>query len=428
MCRRPDAGCRIRDAGPLASPKPQKGPGPGADGHLRFEGKKKWCAVWALILAFGFILCSCRRGEETSPFHPGGEMPPGDRIRVLFGGDTAFAESYGDTQRRLLEEKGYDFPLAGVRPLLEKVDLAVCNLETPITNLDRSPHAGKKAYIHRSCPNRAPEAYQENRMLAFSLANNHTLDYGLEGLAQTLAALEGKGLAWFGAGLTERESEKPLLREFSKGALRFRLAVIGAFQYAGRYDRLYDFYADGEKGGCKKLGEYAVRKQIADIRAEHPGAYVVVFPHWGENYRWRTPAQTALGRAMIRSGADLVVGHGAHAMQEIERYRGKWILYGLGNFVFLSEGRYGKEKYPPYSFAAELLAVDRPGRPDIRVRLYPIHSDNLRTGFQPRPLGEDEFEDFCRILRRKSPLTSSDAAAISWGREGGAPYLQLNAE
>jgi len=62
------------------------------------------------------------------------------------------------------------------------------------------------------------------------------------------------------------------------------------------------------------------------------------------------------------------------------------------------------------------------------MRLYPIHSDNLRTGFQPRTLGEEEFDDFCRLLRQKSPLSASDAAAISRGRDGAGPYLQFKAD
>ncbi|MBW1790376.1 MAG: CapA family protein, partial [Deltaproteobacteria bacterium] len=287
------------------------------------------CLLTALVMC----LTSCGDRSGVPPFELGGDLPEGAQIRILFGGDTAFAESYGETQRRLLEEKGYDFPLAAVKPLLKMVDLAVCNLETPITHFRKSPYDGQKAYVHWTHAAYAPKAYRANGMLALSLANNHTLDYGVEGLHQTLEILNRNGISWFGAGMNEAEAERPFVRGFNAENLNFRLAVIGAFQYSLRYDLKYGFYADGEKGGCRKLSKEAIQHQVAELKARDPDIYVVVYPHWGNNYEWKTARQTLLGRAMIEAGADLVIGHGAHGMQEIERYRGKWILYNLGNFV-----------------------------------------------------------------------------------------------
>ena len=402
-------------------PNPDRGFG--RPGWARSVGIRRVRAFF--FATFMVCLASCGERSSDTPFEPGGDLPQGARIRILFGGDTAFAESYGESHRRRLAEKGYDFSLAALQPLLRTADLVVCNLETPVTHLRKSPHDGRKAYVHWTDAARAPEAYRENGMHAFSLANNHTLDYGVAGLRHTLDILERNGIARFGAGMNEEEAARPFVREFSVGTCRLRLAVIGAFQYSPEYDFRYEFYADGEKGGCRRLCEKQIRKQIRRLKARDCPTYIIVYPHWGYNYAWKTRGQALMGRALIEAGADLVIGHGGHGMQEIERYRDKWILYGLGNFVFLTDGRYRQKKFPPYSLAAMLHIFDDRGKPDVRIRLYPILSDNLETGFQPRPLAPVEFDRFCSLLAKKSGLSGRDAAGITRGGDHAGSYLQF---
>ena len=128
---------------------------------------------------------------------------------------------------------------------------------------------------------------------------------------------------------------------------------------------------------------------------------------------------------MINYGANLVIGHGAHGIQEIENYKGRWILYSIGNFVFLSEGRYEESGYPPYSCAAQLLLADNGGKLRKWLRLYPIHSDNMKTDFQPRPLTDDESGDFINRMLNKSPLLPREARAITKGEDECGIYLQF---
>lgn len=395
--------------------------------RMPFVSSSAWCLLAVLALTNVLALWSCRNDIDTVAFLSRAKTPCPKPLKIVFGGDTAFAESYGEQQIRLLDEKGYDFPIAGMKPMLDIADLVVCNLETPITNLSKSPYEGRKTYVHRSHVVNAPKAYKANNMLAFSLANNHTLDYGFEGLVQTIDILKQNSISYFGAGLDQKDAEKPLVRVFRVGGLSFKLAVIGAFQYSLRYDFIYNFYANEENGGCNTLEVEAVRRQIAALRAKDSDIFVVVYPHWGKNYKWRTWRQSIMGRAMIRAGADLVIGHGAHGMQEIERYQGKWILYGLGNFVFLTEGRYTKKKFPPYSYTAMLVVCDNRGNFEPWVRLYPILSNNLETQFQPRPLTDKAFDRFCRLLKKNSSLPETDELAISKGKDSLGNYLQFRA-
>ena len=332
------------------------------------------------------------------------ELPEGELCRILFVGDTSFAESYGKAQVRLLAEKGYDYPLAKMKPLLERADLVICNLETPMTDIERSPYDGMKSYVHWTHVGESPRALKRNNMATFSLANNHALDYGIPGLEQTLEAMKEHGLTWFGAGMNEDEASQPLLKTLQMGERELRVAVIGVLQRYREYEKVYDYYARDGKGGCYMLSAQSLRRQIRELKARDPGTYVIVFPHWGANYRWRSFHQTSNAHRMIRYGADLVIGHGAHGIQEIEKHRGRWILYGIGNFAFLSEGRFEDLSYPPYSCAAELVLADNGGKLEKRLRLYPIHSDNTKTAFQPRPLTDDEADNFVSIMLERSPL------------------------
>ena len=117
-----------------------------------------------------------------------------EQIRLLFVGDTSFGENYQDKLERegdshLLKTRGYDYSLQQLRPLLDNADFTIANLETPITKLSVSPHTGKKKFIHWDNPTEAPAALQRHRIHAVSLANNHTLDFGVPGLEETFAAL-----------------------------------------------------------------------------------------------------------------------------------------------------------------------------------------------------------------------------------------------
>ena len=103
------------------------------------------------------------------------------------------------------------------------------------------------------------------------------------------------------------------------------------------------------------------------------------------------------------------MGHGAHIFQEIERYHDRWILYGLGNFVFASEGRYEKFNMPPYSVMARLI-LDNDGSPQ-NLRLYPIVTNNLLTDFQPRFTTQTEFSAWYTLFQNYAVGWSVDEAS-----------------
>lgn len=351
--------------------------------------------------------------------------------RVLFVGDTGFGESYQRWMPQVdgvnfLDAMGYDYSLEKLTPLLHQADLVIANLETPIADLSVSPLSGQKKYIHRGDIHKTPETLHRHNIFAVSLANNHTLDYGVEGLRQTLKALEENGIAWFGAGLSEPQAFKPLYSELTIGGNSFQLVVVAGFEYRWNYRMAYKFYAGGEAGGVNCWTRKKAATQLRAIRAENRHAFIVAFPHWGRNYRFKTREQKKLAHALIDAGADLVIGHGAHIVQEIESYRGRWILYSLGNFVFNSPGRYQKENAHPFSLAARLDVCRMENRFVLRLRLYPIFSDNLVTNYQPRLVTEEERNRVQRILLERSPNPRRLRWELGVGEDEVGHFLTLN--
>lgn len=347
---------------------------------------------------------------------------------VLFGGDMAFGLSYQDQGRargeeHILEQRGYQSTLRGLEPFLERADFTVLNLETVLTSQREVLHEDK-AYTHYDHPEMSARSLQRNGIDAVSLANNHTLDFGASGLAETLAALKSNQIDAFGAGQSSSEAGSAYLVRLPGGGRYIGLAVIGVFEFRRSYHEKYRFYASPDRPGAAVLDAGRVRREIERVRREAPGAIVVVFPHWGRNYVWRNDPQKEAGRALIDAGADIVIGHGAHTLQEIEFYKDRLILYSIGNFMFNTRGRYHRSRPPPLSLVTELRLSTETGRLRGDIRLYPIASDNLKTDYRPRPATGVEFALGMSELGAKS-LTAFLGRSPRIGEDDIGRYLEF---
>ncbi|MHA1568572.1 MAG: CapA family protein [Alphaproteobacteria bacterium] len=378
-------------------------------------------------------LVSCKKQETVEAVnedYSAATMGPyEDRVTILFGGDTGFGESYGKRIRRMLKDKGYAYSLAKLKPIMMASDFTILNMETPITNLKKSPFSKKlKTYIHWSDPIKAPRQLKKHRVKVVSLANNHTLDYGMGGLKQTFEVLQKHDIQWIGAGRNTMEARKPFVAELKIKGQTFRLAVLAGFEYSQKYDKVFHFYAKGKKGGANRFSVKRTAQQIAKLREKYPGIYIVAFPHWGGNYAWRNKKQAQYGRELIDAGADLVIGHGGHRFQEIEKHNDHWILYGLGNFMFNSPGRYKKLKSPPYSLAAQLIVQESEGKLVKSMRIYPIFSDNKITKYQPRLLSNEEFAELYKILLNRSTNAEQFENDVRTDEDEIGRYLEFSLE
>ena len=333
-----------------------------------------------LILVAGLLFACSGQPEE----------PPAALANVLFVGDVDFAESYR-IAKAMLKDVGYDRPLEDLADILMSADVVVGNLVAPLTDLTESRFVRRKKYIHWSDPEQAAQAYVRHNMLNFSLANNHSMDFDRRGLKQTLAVGKKEGLAFFGAGLTPTDADAPLIRKVTVGSNEVEVVVFAGFEYREKYDNQYSFYVGEFNPGVSKLDAKDTVQRVRDYRKESPEAFIVMFPHWGENYAWRNTDQQTLAHQLIDAGADLIVGHGAHRIQEIERYQNRWIIYNLGNFMFNSPGRYQKLRQQGISVAVSLEFGLEQNELFKRLRLYPLMTDNYVTKYRSRPVTDQEF-------------------------------------
>lgn len=359
--------------------------------------------------------------ESPPPRHPHIEaahnataVPDGSRaqrgasaIEVVFVGDTAFGENYQEQyaqrgETNILEERGYDAPLAKVRSFLLEADLVIANLETPLTDLRETPLAGRKTWIHRGDPRLTPRHLMANNIKVVGLANNHMLDYGQDGFLETIASLDTAGIPFFGGGKTLSEAGQSFIWQRQVLGQTFTLAVIGMFVGPAPEKDVDGVYATKTRPGLNPVSLKQLGKEIRRIREHFRNACIVLFPHWGANYRWRTERQARLAERMLAQGADLIIGHGGHMVQEIGTSLQRWIVFGIGNFMFNSKGRYGRLGAPPFSSVASLRLEILPGSLGKSLRLYPIVTDNRRTDYQTRFVAEDEFHEVVALLRTRS--------------------------
>jgi poly-gamma-glutamate synthesis protein (capsule biosynthesis protein) len=239
----------------------------------------------------------------------------GEPVILLFAGDLMLDDGPGRTIAT-----GGD-PLAPFAATLAAADYRIANLECPVATSGQA-HASKIATF-RAAP--ATLGVVRGRFDAVSLANNHSGDYGHAAFEETMAHLEQAGIAYFGGGRNLAAAHRPLWIE-RKG---LKIAVLGYNEFKPRA-----FEAGADWPGIAWSEDDRV---IADIRAARTaGADLVIpFMHWGWEKETRpTERQKSLARKMIDEGAALVVGGHPHVTQGTEIYKGKPIVYSLGNFVF----------------------------------------------------------------------------------------------
>lgn len=307
-----------------------------------------------------------------------GPAPVGPAIRVVAVGDIML----GGSAAPILAERGYDYPFARLSPLLAAAEVVFGNLEGPLTA--RGTPVADKQYVFRSPPGQVAPALKRAGFNVLSLANNHILDYGVEGLVDTMAALDAAGIRYAGAGLDATAARRPAILETPAG----RVAVLA---YSLTFPE--SFWAGPQRPGTAFGHAACVAEDVRAARAQ--AELVLVSFHWGrEGTTDLRDYQIELAHAAIDAGAHAVLGHHPHVLQAVERYRHGVILYSLGNFVFGS--------YSPTARRSVIAALEfRAGRL-AGLRLIPIDVLNAEVLFQPRPLAGAEAEAVIAHLKTLS--------------------------
>jgi poly-gamma-glutamate capsule biosynthesis protein CapA/YwtB (metallophosphatase superfamily) len=235
-------------------------------------------------------------------------------VTLVFAGDMVLDDAAG-----AMIAQGGD-PFAAFTKLFRNADIRLGNLECVVAT---TGSAGDKNYTFRANPRTLPVI--KRHFDAVALANNHSGDYGREAFAEMLGLLPQAGLAYFGGGHNLSEAHAPLILE-RKG---LRIALLGYNEFMPR-----SFEADADAPGTAWSEDEQVVADIRAARAVHHADLVIPVMHWGwENEPLSNARQHMLARLMVDAGADAVIGGHPHVTQDIEHYKGKPIVYSVGNFV-----------------------------------------------------------------------------------------------
>jgi poly-gamma-glutamate capsule biosynthesis protein CapA/YwtB (metallophosphatase superfamily) len=252
-------------------------------------------------------------------------------------------------------------------------DVRLINLETAITA--DGEFAPRKAVHYRMHPENIP-CLTAIRPDACALANNHILDFGTQGLADTLQALTEAGLCGVGAGLDAEQAERAAVVTLRDG----RRAVIAScgMESSGIPRR---WAASDSRPGVALVKDFSDRSagQIAErvLASKRPGDAAMVSVHWGSNWGYDIEAgQAHFAHRLVDAGVDIVHGHSSHHPRPIELYRGKLILYGCGDIIDDYEGIGRYDAFRPELRLLYFASID----PDncVTLRMVPVRTRKMR--------------------------------------------------
>lgn len=237
-----------------------------------------------------------------------------DSVSLLFAGDVVL-----DGRPGQLIEEGQD-PFADFAAIFQSADVRIANLECVVAT---SGVAADKNFTFRAHPRSLPVL--RRHVDAVSIANNHSGDFGRGAFSEMLGLLDQQQIQHFGGGHNLQEAHAPLIVE-RKG---LRIALLGYNEFMPR-----SFEAEAGAAGVAWSENEQVEADIRRARRDYRADLVIPFMHWGwENETVSGPRQRQLAHRMIDAGADAVIGGHPHVTQDVEHYRGKPIIYSIGNFM-----------------------------------------------------------------------------------------------
>ncbi|MFC1713854.1 CapA family protein [Candidatus Poribacteria bacterium] len=300
-------------------------------------------------------------------------------ISVVAVGDMMF----GSDVSKIVDREGSLAPFAGVVQILKDADVTFGILEGGIGT--RGEPLQDKEHTFRSKPS-AARGLANAGFDVVSLANPHIMDYGVEGFVDTIEFLSWYGVKYVGGGTNLAEAKKPLILTVNGMKVAFLAYYKGsefdpAFAKEDKPGPAFPIYGELER-------EVAAAKEQSD--------FVIVSIHWGVQQRESegsevTSRQKLYARKLIDSGADVVLGQWLHTLQGIEIYKGKPVVYSLGDFIY---GTYAKKL--PIGFI--LKFVFSKGKP-IRTEITPLSTSDTRTAsYFPVALRDQAAQDAIATL------------------------------
>lgn len=238
-------------------------------------------------------------------------------LTMIFVGDIMLSRGIG---RIMAKRDDWSYHFRRVVDELSQADVTIGNLEGPISARGKD---GGNLYSFRADP-RSVAGLTLAGVDVLSLANNHLWDWGLTALEETLDLLSVAGIKTVGAGKNYHQANQAQIIDLKGNKIAF-LAYTNLMPVT--------LQAKQTRGGLSSPEVAVIKEQLAELKPQVD--LIVLLWHWGEEYETRSRSvEQQLARQLIEAGADLIVGHHPHVVQETENYQGGLIAYSLGNFIF----------------------------------------------------------------------------------------------
>lgn len=280
--------------------------------------------------------------------------------------------NYARSLNAYYEKYGPEYFLKNVKPIFEADDLTIANLEGTFTN---STSRVDKTYAFKG-PAEFVNILTSSSVESVTLANNHSRDYGPQSLTDTKATLDTAGVIHFGYDETSVVDVNGI-----------KVGLIGIYELIDHTGRAQQ-----------------VKDHIAKVKSEGADVVIVIF-HWGiERDAAPNSHQTMLARLAIDEGADLVCGHHPHVLQGIEVYKGKNIVYSLGNFCF--GGNSNPSDKDTMIFQQTFTFTKDGMKEDNVTNVIPcsLSSEKSRNNYQPTPATGEEAARILKKIEDRSAL------------------------
>ena len=309
------------------------------------------------------------------------------------GTDETF--DYDTSLNACYDNNGKDYFFKNVKSIFEADDLTIANFEGTLTDSD--------AREDKTFAFKAPAEYAQiltsGSIEAVNTANNHSHDYGEQSYTDTLTALDNAGIIHFGYDDTAVMDIKGV-----------KVGLVGIYELKDHLGR-----------------EQQLKDNIAKVKADGAELVIVIF-HWGnESETVPDTNQMTLGRLAIDEGADLVCGHHPHVLQGIETYKGKNIVYSLGNFCF--GGNSSPSDMDTMIFQQTFTITSDGVQADNVTNIIPcsISSADGYNNYQPTPATGDEATRIkSKIDERSAAIPTADSTAKSSGDTGSSDTVSAD--
>lgn len=305
-------------------------------------------------------------------------------VSLIAVGDISYSRG---VEQKVRQQNDINYPFLKIKDYIQGADLAFGNLESPITPGQKIPDF---EMIFRSNPG-TEQALKQAGFSIMSLANNHTPNFGEKGLEDTFGYLQDAGLQYVGAGMNTQEASQPIYME--KNGIKFAFL---AYNDPDVVPATYEASKNHAGTAFMRIDKMSAAVKEAKQKAD----FVIVSMHSGVEYADKpNNSQIQFAHAAIDAGADLIIGHHPHVVQPIEKYKGKYIFYSLGNFVF--------DQIPQETKQSLMIKVYFTKQGISKIALLPVAMANFA---QPAMANKDEAKN---ILQRLN-FFSVNSAIYYW--------------